>query len=322
MIVQARRHKPIHTNNRLKTSPFLKNYVLTCMPFCFTHRFRQTGLTLCGVLLTTVVVGPFNLRAQQLNLSSPTTSSSNESATLASAPPASELPDAPSALQNPQSAQTPTASTPPLKATDNPDAVSTNGAQQTKRVLGIVPNFRSVSADLKLPPMSPKDKFIVAGKDTFDYSALFVAGIQAGFSMNSKSYPEFHQGAAGYARYYWHTLADTASENFFVGGIGPVVFKQDNRFYTLGHGSFGKRSWYAVSRVLITRKDDGNETFNFSEVIGSGASAGLSTLWYPKQYQTWTKVGQKWLTSDLIDCFNFWWKEWWPTANKYVFHTH
>ena len=53
---------------------------------------------------------------------------------------------------------------------------------------------------------------------------------------------------------------------------------------------------------------------------GSGAAAGLSTLWYPKQYQTWTKVGQKWLTSDLIDCFNFWWKEWWPTANKYVFH--
>jgi hypothetical protein len=292
------------------------------MPFCFTHRFRQTGLTLCAALLITVVGVPFSLRAQQLNLSSPTTSSSNESATLASPSQASDLPDAPSALQNPQSPQTPAASAAPAVQTTNPDAVSTNGNQQTKRVLGIVPNFRSVSADLKLPPMSPKEKFIVAGKDTFDYSALFVAGIQAGFAMNSKSYPEFHQGAAGYARYYWHTLADTASENFFVGGIGPVVFKQDNRFYTLGHGSFGKRSWYAVTRVLVTRRDNGDETFNFSEVIGSGASAGLSTLWYPKQYQTWTKVGQKWLTSDLIDCFNFWWKEWWPTANKYVFHTH
>ena len=297
------------------------------MPLCYTHQLRRTGLTVTALLIT-ILGAPLSLHAQQLDTSNSSTSSSNESASLD--PPAGslaiasfsahELTDSPGYLLQSQTPQT--TPTPAIVQATNPDTVSPNGNQQTKRVLGLVPNFRSVSADVKLPPMSPKDKFIVAGKDTFDYSALFVAGIQAGFAMNSKSYPEFGQGLKGYGQYYWHTLADTASENFFVGGIGPVVFKQDNRFYTLGHGSFGKRSWYAVTRVLVTRKDDGNETFNFSEVIGSGASAGFSTLWYPKQYQTWTKVGQKWLTSDLIDCFNFWWKEWWPTANKYVFHTH
>jgi hypothetical protein len=294
------------------------------MPLCSTHQLRQTGLTLGAALLITILGAPLSLHAQQLDTSNSSTSSSNDG--LAVVPPlsASELPDDPSALLNPQSGQAPSSTSTPSgpHTADNPDAVSPNGAQQTKRVLGIVPNFRSVSADVKLPPMSPKEKFIVAGKDTFDYSALFIAGIQAGFAMNSKSYPEFGQGLKGYGQYYWHTLADTASENFFVGGLGPIVFKQDNRFYTLGHGGFSKRSFYAVTRVLVSRKDDGDSTFNFSEVIGSGASAGLSTLWYPKQYQTWTKVGQKWLTSDLIDCFNFWWKEWWPTANKYVFHTH
>jgi len=292
------------------------------MPFRPLHQLRLTGLVLGAAFCISSLGAPKSLRAQQfdttLNIPSKI-SSSNETAILTSPPPVSELPDAPGALLYPQAGQTPAAAPPPQSA-DDPDAVSPNGNHQTKRVLGLVPNFRTVSADIKLPPMSPKDKFIIAGKDTFDYSALFVAGVQAGFAMNSDSYPEFHQGAAGYARYYWHTLADTTSENFFVGGLGPIVFKQDNRFYTLGHGSFGKRSWYAVSRVLVTRKDDGDETFNYSEIIGSGASSGLSTLWYPKQYQTWTKVGQKWLTSDLIDCFNFWWKEWWPTANKYVFH--
>jgi hypothetical protein len=295
------------------------------MPLCNSHQFRPTGMMLGTALLITVLGAPVTLCAQQFDPNSSSTSSSNESATLTSPPlPTFELPDSPGALLYPQSGQTPapqtTTPTPAQQTATDPDAVSPNGDHQTKRVLGLVPNFRTVSADIKLPPMSPKDKFIIAGKDTFDYSALFVAGIQAGFAMNSKSYPEFHQGAAGYARYYWHTLADTTSENFFVGGLGPIVFKQDNRFYTLGHGSFGKRSWYAVTRVLVTRKDDGDQTFNFSEVIGSGASSGLSTLWYPKRYQTWTKVGQKWLTSDLIDCFNFWWKEWWPTANKHVFH--
>jgi hypothetical protein len=298
------------------------------MPPCSTLQLRRTGLTLGTALLITVLGAPLSLHAQQLDTSNSSSSSSNESANLnpralslaTTSSSADELPDSPGYLLQSQTPQT--TATPATAQTINPDAVSPNGSQQTKRVLGIVPNFRSVSADVKLPPMSPKDKFIVAGKDTFDYSALIVGGIQAGFAMNSKSYPEFGQGLKGYGQYYWHTLADTASENFFVGGIGPVVFKQDNRFYTLGHGSFRKRSWYAVSRVLVSRTDNGDPTFNFSEVIGSGASAGLSTLWYPKKYQTWTKVGQKWLTSDLIDCFNFWWKEWWPTANKYVFHTH
>ena len=306
------------------------------MPLCCLHQRSLTGLRLSTALLMTVVGASATLYAQTVD----TSSSSTSSVELANATPAAipvpavplstaelraaeiaELPDAPSAvLQAAQSGQTSSSSTPDSQQTTNPDAVSPNGNHQTKRVLGLVPNFRTVSADVKLPPMSPKEKFIVAGKDTFDYSALFVAGIQAGVAMNSKSYPEFGQGLKGYGQYYWHTLADTASENFFVGGIGPVVFHQDNRFYTLGHGGFRKRSWYAVTRVLVTRKDDRKETFNFSEVIGSGASAGMSTLWYPEQYQTWTKVGQKWLTSDLIDCFNFWWKEWWPTANKYVFH--
>lgn len=304
------------------------------MPFSNLNRLRLTGLQLGTAFLITTIGAPLTLRAQQLPPADASPTSTSESSSLnspadqATTVAIADLPDAPGALLLQQAAQTSSPSTGENPSPDtvikttNPDAVSSNGNQQTKRVLGIVPNFRSVSADIKLPPMSPKDKLIIAGKDTFDYSALFVAGIQAGFAMNSKSYPEFHQGVAGYGRYYWHTLADTTSENFFVGGLGPIVFKQDNRFYTLGHGSFRKRTLYAVSRVLITRKDDGDSMFNFSEVIGSGASAGLSTLWYPKQYQTWTKVGQKWLTSDLIDGFNFWWKEWWPTANKYVFHTH
>ncbi len=292
------------------------------MPLGFNHQLKRTGLMLCTALLIAILGAPLILCAQHLDLnSSSTTSSSSESATLSSTHPICELPDDPSALLDQQSGETPT-TTPAHQTTDNPDAVSANGTQQTKRVLGIVPNFSSVSADTKLPPQRAKEKLVLAAKNSFDYSSFLVAGIQAGISMNGDSYPEFHQGAAGYARYYWHTLADTADENFMVGGLGPIVFQQDNRFYTLGHGGFRKRTVYAVTRVLITRQDDGDKMFNFSEVVGSGAAAGVSTLYYPKQYQTWTKVGQKWLTSDLIDSFNFFWKEFWPDVNKRVFHTH
>lgn len=286
------------------------------MPFCKPQPRRQTGLTLGVSLLIMTLGAPLTLRAQQIEATA--TSSSNESASLTLPTLISELPDTPSALQNPQSSQT----TAPQQTTNNPDAVSANGTQQTKRILGIMPNFSSVSADTKLPPQTAKEKFILAGKNSFDYSSFLIAAIQAGFAMDGKSYPEFHQGAAGYARYYWHTLADTADENFWVSGLGPIMFRQDNRFYTLGHGGFGHRAFYAATRVLVTREDDGDRMFNFSEVIGSGASAGVSTLYYPTKYRTWTKVGQKWLTSDIIDGANFTFKEFWPDINKRIFHTH
>lgn len=266
--------------------------------------------------------------APRLDLSVPASESSSVEAasltqpTLPTSPEAAAtLPDSPgAALQQtttPPAAQT----TQPIQST-NPDAVSPNGTQQTKRILGIMPNFNSVSADTKLPPMSPKDKFVLAAKSSFDYSSFIIAAIQAGFSMNGNSYPEFHQGVAGYGRYYWHTLADTGDENFMVSGLYPILFHQDPRFYTLGHGGFGHRAWYAATRVLVSRTDDGNRMPNFSEIIGSGSAAGLSTLYYPSKYQTWTKVGQKWLTSDIIDSANYVFKEFWPDINKHVFHTH
>ena len=247
---------------------------------------------------------PATLQAQPLTASVSSSLPGNE--TIAEALPEAPLP----ALQSGQT-QTPDASA----------SAGSNAPRQTRRILGIMPNFRSVSADTKFPPQSAKDKFVAAGQDTFDYSSFFIAGVQAGFAMNGKSYPEFHQGAVGYGRYYWHTLADTASENFMVGGVGPVLFHQDNRFYTLGHGPLGRRALYAASRVLITRKDDGDNTFNYSEIIGAGAASGLSSTYYPTHYRTWTKVGQKWLTSCIIDSADFTFKEFWPDINKKIFHT-
>ena len=77
----------------------------------------------------------------------------------------------------------------------------------------VIPNFRAVSADQHLPPQTVKEKFKTAMLDSLDYSSfIFVAG-QAGVAQADNSYPEFGQGAKGYGRYYWHTLADAINEN-------------------------------------------------------------------------------------------------------------
>ncbi len=228
------------------------------------------------------------------------------------------LPDAPEAVQG--SGTDPQSSSSAGVQGSQGTGPNQTGPKQTKRILGIVPNFRAVSADTKLPPESPKEKFKTAFLDSFDYSAFIFVGVQAGISQATKAYPEFHQGAAGFGRYYWHTFADSTDENILVEGILPAVLRQDNRYYTLGHGNLLKRTAYSFTRTLITRTDGGGETFNASEIVGAGAAAGISSAYYPGQYRTWTKTGQRWLTSVLIDGGTFVVKEFWPDINSAVFH--
>ena len=218
----------------------------------------------------------------------------------------------------------------PDAPTASPDAVqaaasgsTSDGAptQQTKRILGIVPNFRSVSADVHLPPQTVRDKFTTAFEDSFDYSSAIFVAAQAALYYGFNDTPEFHDGWPGYARYYWHTFADTADENIWVEGILPSVLHQDNRFYTLGHGTAIKRAEYSFTRAVITRNDKGNEVFNSSEILGAGVAAGISSLYYPGSDRTFSKVAQIWYTNVLIDGGTFVFKEFWPDLNNKFFHT-
>jgi len=152
-------------------------------------------------------------------------------------------------------------------------APQSDEGKQTKRILGIVPNFRAVSANQKLPPDTARDKFKTAILDSFDYSAIL-----------------------------------------------PVALHQDNRYYTLGHGGFVKRTAYSFTRTMITRNDGGSEVPNYSELLGAGTSSSIAALYYPSQYRTWTKIGQRWLTAVIIDGVTFSVKEFWPDVNNAIFH--
>jgi hypothetical protein len=229
--------------------------------------------------------------------------------------------DATSTLDAPQPSPQVSTSQNPAQATQAPQSPAEDKpAPQTKRILGIIPNFRAVSTDQKLPRETIKEKFMDATQDSFDYSSIMIPGILAGYSMASKQYPEFREGAAGYARYFWHSAVDQTSENYMVEFIVPVITREDTRYYTLGRGSFLKRTGYAFSRAVITRSDSGREVFNLGEVVGAGASAGLSTLYYPSRERSFSNTGQEWALDVAIDAASYMGREFWPDINRKIFH--
>lgn len=213
---------------------------------------------------------------------------------------------------------------PPKGAADAhvpPNSVESESIPQTKRILGIIPNFRAISTDKKLPPQSVKEKFVTATQDSFDYSSVFVPAVLAYYSLETNATPEFGQGAVGYGRYFWHSAVDQTSENYMVEFVVPAITHEDTRYYTLGRGGFLKRTGYALSRAVVTRSDAGNEVFNVSEVVGAGASAGLSSLYYPTRERSLGNTGSEWGLDIGIDAASFVAKEFWPDINHWLFRS-
>ena len=161
---------------------------------------------------------------------------------------------------------------------------------------------------------------MTASEDSFDYSSIFIPAMLAGYSMETVATPEFHHGAVGYARYFWHAAVDQTSENYMVEFVVPAITHQDTRYYTLGRGGFVKRTGYALSRAVVTRSDSGKEVFNVSEVIGAGAAAGLSSLYYPSRERSVGNTGTEWGIDVGVDGISFVAKEFWPDINHWLFH--
>ncbi|HVI08753.1 MAG TPA: hypothetical protein VND65_10710 [Candidatus Binatia bacterium] len=223
------------------------------------------------------------------------------------------------------------------KATDQksslPDAPTPNGTQaaetgkpgvtygkQPKRILGIIPNYRAVSADTHLPPLSFKGELWLATQDTFDYSDFIFVGILSGYDMATDSQPSFGQGAEGYGKYYWHVFVDGGIENYMTEAIVPFATREDPRYYTLGKGGFFKRTGYGLSRLFITRTNSGGNTFNLAEIVGAGAAAGIGNAYYPHESNPFVKTYQRWGTQVGLDgVFNVL-KEFWPDIDRAVFH--
>ncbi|MCU1223347.1 MAG: hypothetical protein JWQ42_1440 [Edaphobacter sp.] len=234
------------------------------------------------------------------------------------------MPDAPGMASETVSSSSNTSSSNQDVAQSNanqPAAPLAPQKQQTKRILGIIPNFRAVNANTHLPPQSVKDKFVTATQDSFDYSSVILPAALAGYSMATNATPEFHQGAAGYGRYFWHTYVDQTIENYAVEFIVPAIAHEDTRYYTMGSGGFLKRTKYSLSRVVVTRSDDGRRTFNAGEIIGAGAAAGISNLYYPQSERTFGNTAQKWGLNVGVDAATFMFKEFWPDINHALFHS-
>ena len=158
----------------------------------------------------------------------------------------------------------------------NANNTETKPLPQPKRILGIMPNFRAVSAGVKPPPATPRQAFGIATRQSFDYSAFVFVGLTSGIAEGENSHPALGKGIPGFWAYSWRGWVDKTDGNYWVVWALPTVLHEDERYHALGRGRFLKRAAYAVSRVFVTPDYNGHLTINAAELIGRGVAQGIS----------------------------------------------
>ena len=150
------------------------------------------------------------------------------------------------------------------------------------RILGIIPNFIATEdTPENRKPLTPCQKYDLAFREMFDYSAQIGIGIGAAIDQGFEGRSGFGQGWDAYGKRFVADEAGNISGTFITTGFLPHILKQDPRFFRRGRGGIPKRAWYAFTRVVVTRSDAGKPVFNTSNVFGSLAEDGISTLFYP-----------------------------------------
>jgi hypothetical protein len=192
------------------------------------------------------------------------------------------------------------------------------GGTSNDRLFYLLPNFMTLENADKVPPLTVGQKFKTVARGTFDPIQFTYYLFIAGYGQATNDEAAYGQGALGYAKRYGTIFGDTTIENFMVGAVMPSLFRQDPRYFQMGKGGFGRRTWYAITRIIVTRGDSGKKQLNISEFTGSALAAAISTYSYhPRGDQNVTSVTSVWGTQVGLDAFANEVKEFWPDIRRH-----
>ena len=150
---------------------------------------------------------------------------------------------------------------------------------EKQRFLGVFPTFYT-SYIWDAAPMTAKQKFGLATHSITDPVVFVVTAAAAGVEQQHNTFPLYGTGFSGYAKRYFADYGDELSNRMFSSAILPALFHQDPRYFYKGSGSKASRAWYAITRAVVTRGDNGQSQPNFSRVLGGFAAGLLSNAYH------------------------------------------
>jgi len=166
---------------------------------------------------------------------------------------------------------------------------------------------------------SPKEdaKIPISGAKTMsDPITISFIGVIALLGQARDSNPSYGQGLSGYAKRHGTFYADTGIGTLMKTSVFPTLLHQDPRYFQLGSGGVWHRTKYSVSRIFVTRADNGERQFNYSEIAGNAVAAGISNTYHPRNQRTLSDTLSVWGTNIMLNAVCNVAKEFWPDLRQ------
>jgi hypothetical protein len=191
-----------------------------------------------------------------------------------------------------------------------------------QRIFGVMPDFQTVrDPSSQFVPLTPRQKWDLALKETVDPFNIASAAMAAGFSQTGDQTPRYGEGWQAYGKRFGAAQADFATQNFFSAGLLACLLHQDPRYYRRGTESpILKRVVYSVSRLVIARTDSGKSAFNASGIFGMALGIAASNLYYPTASIRGEVMAGRVMTSLNGGAIGNLMSEFWPDLQRKFFH--
>lgn len=165
-------------------------------------------------------------------------------------------------------------------------------------------------------PLSTGEKFKLFLDDSIAPNTVLSSAVGSAITQAADSPRGFGQGWDGYGKRFGSSMARRASSEFFGTFLLAAALRQDPRFFPLLHPTVGSSVKYSVSRVFVTRNDEGKNVVNWSGLFGTLLSESLANAYWPEQDrtagQTFRRIGVSLSTSAASNMF----RNYWPSIFK------
>jgi hypothetical protein len=187
----------------------------------------------------------------------------------------------------------------PLDQNGNPIPLD---RQQPQRILGFMPNFRTVAGGSKPHPPGWKYNFKIATHQSFDYSSFIFLGITSLSAEWINSHPVLGKGIGGFYAYTWRGFLDKTDGTYLGAWLLPSLLHEDTRYYALSKGhSVPVRALYIISRQAVTRTYGGRQTPNIAGLGGKVLTQVISRTYYPTGATSFSVLATKFGYSAMRD---------------------
>ena len=217
----------------------------------------------------------------------------------------------------------------PRTAPDPRVPVDSNGdpipieRRQPQRILGFMPNFRSVSGGAKPYPPGWKYNFTVATHQATDYSTFIFLGLTSLTAEGMNEHSALGKGAGGFYAYTWRGFLDKSDNTYLSAWLLPSLLHEDTRYYALGNEhSISIRALYVISRQGVARTYGGRQTPNFAGLGGKVITQVVSRTYYPPSATNFAVLASKFGYSVMRDVIFSAIREFYPDTAAHFIRKH